>query len=118
MQDDLSVIAKDLENTIKQCDFTDMQREVLQLWRADKTMEDIGDILGITHVTVIQHINSIVKKIVNKNLEKYEDYYYLNVCKGKYKKCSRCDEVKLISHFDKDKTGAMGVKGMCKECRK
>jgi predicted DNA-binding protein YlxM (UPF0122 family) len=113
MQDDLSVIAKDLENTIRQCDFTDMQREVLQLWRADKTMEDIGDILGISKQTVNQHINSIVKKIYQKNLERYEDYYYLNVCKGEYKKCSRCGEVKLTSHFSKN---GGRLRSQCKKC--
>ena len=116
MQDDLSVIAKDLENTIRQCDFTDMQREVLQLWRADKTQEEIGDILGIKKNTVNQHINSIVKRIVDKNLEKYEDWYYLNVCKGEYKKCSRCGKVKLISQFNKNNRLKDGYESSCRTC--
>jgi hypothetical protein len=117
MQDDLSVIAKDLENTIRQCDFTDMQREVLQLLRADKTQEEIGEILGIKQPVVNKYIRLIVDKIYNKNLEKYEEWYYLNISKGKYKKCSQCGEVKLISKFDKNKNGTMGVRNTCKVCR-
>lgn len=116
LQDELSVIVRDLENTINECEFTETQWNVLKLLRKDKTQEEISDILYISKPTVNQHINHIVNKIYNKNLEKFTNYYYLNVCKGKYLKCSRCGEIKLVQYFDKN--GSRGYKSMCKECRK
>ena len=63
-----------------------------------------------------KHIDLIVNKIVNKNWDLYEEWYYLNICKGTYKKCSKCNEIKLTSQFDKN--GSRGYKSMCKQCRK
>ena len=116
MQDDISVIIRDLNNTIEECEFTKIQSDVLELLRKDKTQEDIGEILNIKQSTVNFHINAIVNKIYNKNLEKFTDFYYLNICKGEYKKCSKCGEIKLVSQFDKN--GKRGYMSMCKQCRK
>ena len=118
MQDDLSVIVKDLYNTISECEFTDIQKEVLQLLKKDKTQEDIGDILNVSQQMVNQHINAIVNKIVSKNWERYINWYYLNICRGTYKRCSECSEIKLTQYFDIDKTCKMGVKNICKVCSK
>jgi len=116
MQDDISVIIRDLNNAIKECEFTEIQSNVLELLREDKTQEDIGSLLSIDQSVVNRHIKAIVNKIYNKNLEKYTDFYYLNICKGKYKKCSICGNIKLISQFDKN--GKRGYMSMCKKCRK
>lgn len=116
MQDDLSVIIRDLNNTIEECEFTKMQSDVLELLRKDKTQEDMGHILNISKQVVNSHINAIVNRIYNKNLEKYTDWYYLNICKATYKKCSKCGEIKLIQEFDKN--GKQGYMSMCKKCRK
>lgn len=117
MQDDLSVIIRDLNNTIKECEFTDMQINVLKLLREDKTQEDIGNILNVDQSVINRHIKAIVNKIYNKNLEKYTDFYYLNICKGKYKKCSKCKKVKLANQFNKEPKGTMGLKSKCKKCQ-
>ncbi|MDU6996536.1 MAG: hypothetical protein E6356_16900 [Terrisporobacter othiniensis] len=116
MQDDVSVIIRDLNNTINECKFTYMQGNVLELLREDKTQEDIGNILNITQPVVNKHIQSIVNKIYNKNLEKYTDWYFMNIRKGEYIKCSQCNEIKLVSQFDKN--GSRGYMSMCKQCRK
>lgn len=116
MQNDLSVIIRDLNDTIDECEFTDMQQNVLELLREDKTQEEIGNILNITQPVVNKHIQAIVNKVYNKNLEKYTSWYFMNICKGEYIKCSKCNEIKLVSQFDKN--GSRGYKSMCKQCRK
>ena len=49
----------------------------------------------------------------------YPDWYYLNVEKGKYKRCSRCGRIKLAhnKYFSKNKTSKDGWYSICKECR-
>lgn len=115
MQDDISVIIRDLNNTIEECEFTKIQENVLELLREDKTQEDIGDILKVSQQMVNAHINAIVNKVYNKNLEKYTDWYYLNICKANYKKCSKCGEIKLISQFSKK---GNRLQSQCKQCQK
>lgn len=116
MQDDLSVIIRDLNDTIHECEFTNMQQNVLELLRKDKTQEEIGNILSITQPVVNKHIQAIVNKIYNKNLEKYTNWYFMNICKGEYIKCNKCNKIKLVSHFDKN--GSRGYMRTCKLCRK
>lgn len=116
MQDDLSVIIRDLNNTIKECEFTDMQSNVLELLREDKTQEDIGNMLNVDQSVINRHIKAIVNKICNRNLEKYTDFYYLNICKGKYKKCSTCGRIMLIEKFNKKNSTNDGYDTKCKEC--
>nr|DAY69848.1 MAG TPA: restriction endonuclease [Caudoviricetes sp.] len=38
-----------------------------------------------------------------------------NICKGEYKLCSKCNEVKLTNKFNKN--GKQGLMPMCKKCR-
>ena len=114
LQNDVACIVYDLDHTISSCDFTDMQSQVLKLYRKGKTQDDIGKILNISQPTVNKHLDLIVNKIVNKNWELYEEWYYLSVCYGVYKKCNRCNNVKLISNFSKN--GKYGVRPTCKSC--
>lgn len=116
LQNDVACIVYDLDHTISLCEFTDIQYQVLKLYRKEKTQEDIGKVLKINKSVVNRHINAIVNKIINKNWELYEDWYYLNISKATYKKCSKCGEIKLISQFDKN--GKQGYMSMCKKCRK
>ena len=50
--------------------------------------------------------NKIPKLIASTAEDEYLDNYYLNVEKGKYKKCSRCGKIKLAhnKYFSKNKT--------------
>mgnify|MGYP007111739138 CR=1 FL=1 len=49
----------------------------------------------------------------------YLDYYFLDVEKGKYKKCSRCGQIKLAhnKYFSKNKTSKDKFYSICKACR-
>lgn len=116
LQDDLSCILVDLENLINKIEFTKRQREVLDMWSNGLTTDTIAKELNLKPQTITCCLNSIVDLIVKQYEEDYENWYYLNIRKGTYKKCNKCGEIKLISQFDKN--GKKGLKPMCKKCRK
>lgn len=114
LSDDLSCIIMDLENLIRNIQFTDIQDEVLGLWRRDKTQDDIANILNITQPAVNKNIDKIVDKIIDQYIKEYEDWYYLNICKGEYKTCSKCKKAKLVRNFHKN--GGNRLRPRCKDC--
>ena len=63
--------------------------------------------------------NKIPKLIASAAEDQYLDWYYLNEKKGKYKKCSRCGQIKLAhnKYFSKNKTSKDGFYSICKDCR-
>ena len=63
--------------------------------------------------------NKIPKLIASAAEDQYLSWYYLNVEKGKYKRCSRCGTIKLATnkYFSKNKTSRDGYYSICKECR-
>ncbi len=63
--------------------------------------------------------NKIPNLIASAAEDDFLDWYYLNVEKGKYKRCSRCGEIKLAhnKYFSKNKTSKDGFYSICKECR-
>ncbi len=72
----------------------------------------------------LEYISSLWRKKIPKLIaETAEDdllnWYFLNIKKGKYKKCSRCKEIKLAhnKYFSKNKTSKDGFYSICKKCR-
>lgn len=63
--------------------------------------------------------NKIPKLIALQAELDYLDWYYLQVEKGKYKKCSRCGEIKLAHNkfFSKNNSSKDGFYSICKCCR-
>ena len=63
--------------------------------------------------------NKIPKLIASVAEDEWLDWYYLNIEKGKYKKCSRCGQIKLAhnKYFSKNKTSKDGFYSICKSCR-
>ena len=77
---------------------------------------------GIKHS--MEYISSLWRKkipkiIAEKAQEDYLIWYYTEVEKGKWKRCSRCGEVKLAHNkfFSKNKTSKDGFYSICKCCR-
>mgnify|MGYP003405023299 FL=1 len=63
--------------------------------------------------------NKIPNLIASAAEDEYLDWYYLNVEKGKYKRCSRCGQIKLAhnKYFSKNNTSKDGFYSICKCCR-
>ena len=77
---------------------------------------------GIKHS--LEYISSLWRKKIPKLIasqaeDEYLYWYYLNIEKGKYKKCSRCGQIKLAhnKYFSKNKTSRDGFYSICKCCR-
>ena len=77
---------------------------------------------GIKHS--LEYISSLWRKkipalIASTAEDQYLEWYYSNVEKGKYKRCSRCGEIKLAhnKYFSKNKTSKDGFYSICKSCR-
>ena len=63
--------------------------------------------------------NKIPKMIAAAAEDQYLNWYYMNVEPGKFKKCSRCGQIKLAhnKYFSKNKTSKDSFYSICKECR-
>lgn len=112
---DIDCILYDLGRVLKKVKFTDKQKEVLDLWMKGGTIKNIAKELNKPTGKVCNFLDRIVNKIVEIYKEELEDWYYLNVCKGEYKKCNVCGEIKLTNKFNKN--GKQGLMPMCKKCR-
>lgn len=63
--------------------------------------------------------NKIPKLIASAAEDEYLEWYYTTQEKGKFKKCSRCGQIKLAhnKYFSKNKTSKDGFYSICKACR-
>lgn len=63
--------------------------------------------------------NKIPKMIAEAATDDFMDWYYLTIEKGKYKRCSRCGQIKLAHnrYFSKNKSSKDGFYSICKCCR-
>lgn len=107
----------DLMNIMKKCKFTERQKEILDLWLRDYSVTEIAEVLDIDSSTVSKMFNVILKNIIKKYNEQYEDWIGFNYKKSEWKQCSKCGDTKITKRFDKDKTCKMGVKPYCKDCK-
>lgn len=114
LQDDLSCILVDLENLINKIEFTDKQRKVLELWSNGLATGEISKKLNVKPNTVVSCLNGVLDLIIKQYEKEYEEWYYLNIRKGEYKRCNKCGNVKLVSQFGKN--GKKGLRSCCKKC--
>lgn len=91
-----------------------------------KTNNEIQRILeekhGIKHsVEYISSLwrNKIPKLLAEQEQNNYLVWYYTQIERGKWKRCSRCGEIKLAHNrfFSKNKTSKDGYYSICKACR-
>ena len=83
-----------------------------------KSLGSIADYMNCTKQFVSTTYNNIIKKIIKRYEVVYEDWYYMNICRGKYKKCNKCGKIKLLTtnYFGKDASKNDGFKYNCKQC--
>lgn len=99
----------------------------LLIYKIDgKQNVEIQDLLeaefGIKHsVEYISSLwrNKIPKLLAEQEKKDYLIWYYTEVERGNWKKCSRCGEIKLANNkfFSKNKTSKDGFYSICKDCR-
>lgn len=116
---DLGILIYDLDQLLNNIYLSPTEKKILDLYRAEDSVTiDIAKELKRSHQFVLSSLNRICDKVVNKYEEVYEDWYYLNKVKGKYKTCSCCGIPKLANerYFSPDKRNKDGLQGICKKC--
>ena len=88
---------------------TDIQKALLEEFQVTHSLEYISSLWR----------NKIPKLIASVAEDEYLFQYYQETKKGKYKKCSRCGQIKLShnKYFSKNKTSKDGFYSICKCCR-
>lgn len=73
---------------------------------------------SVEHISSLWR-NKIPKMIAEQAQRNYLEWYYTNVEKGYWKRCSRCGQIKLghTKFFSKNKTSKDGWYSICKNCR-
>ena len=84
----------------------------------EKLQEEFGIKHSVEYISSLWR-NKIPKLIASEAEDRILDNYFLNNMKGKYKRCSRCGEIKLAhnKYFSKNKTSKDGFYSICKCCR-
>ena len=84
----------------------------------EKIEEEFGIKHSLEYISSLWR-NKIPKIIASEAEDQLLDWYFLDQMKGKYKRCSRCGQVKLAhnKYFSKNKTSTDGFYSICKSCR-
>ena len=84
----------------------------------EKIQEEFGIKHSVEYISSLWR-NKIPKLIASEAEDRLLNWYFLDEMKGKYKKCSRCGEIKLAhnKYFSKNKTSKDGFYSICKCCR-
>ena len=88
----------------------------------EKIQELILEEFNVKHS--VEYISSLWRKkipkiIADAAIDEWMSWYYLTQERGKYKRCSKCGQIKLAHnrYFSKNKTSKDGFYSICKVCR-
>lgn len=103
-----------LYRKIVDCKIAGMQNIDIQ----EKLEEEFGIKHSLEYISSLWR-NKIPKILASDAEDQLLDWYFLNEMKGKYKRCSRCGQIKLAhnKYFSKNKTSKDGFYSICKSCR-
>lgn len=116
--DDLSLVLYDLELLMNNIEIREEDLDIVNKYRGGISQDDIVKELGVSQQNVSQIINKLSDNVIQEYENIYEDWYYLDRVKGKYKKCSKCGEIKLHNKFRKDALKIDGLRYNCRQCDK
>ena len=87
----------------------DIQKALLEEFNVEHSLEYISSLF----------CKKIPRLVADQALDDYLNWYYTTQAKGKYKKCSRCGQIKLAhnKYFSLNKTSKDHFYSICKECR-
>ena len=97
----------------------DMKIDGLQNVEIQKKLEEeFGVKHSLEYISSLWR-NKIPKLIASAAEDEFLNYYYLEIEKGQYKKCTRCGQIKLAhnKYFSRNKTSRDGFYSICKCCR-
>ena len=118
--DMLDVLEKGKENRyeILERENNDKSKKRINIYKdCIYNITDLANELKISVSDTYRTYNTIAEKISDAYVEWYEDnIYYIKKVKGKYKRCSRCGEVKLLHRFYEEPKGKDGRKNICINC--
>ena len=86
----------------------------------------LNELNEVLHIEVPQRtlsgwINNIIpNKLLNTYEKQLEDWIWINRRKGSYKKCTKCNSIKLAvddRYFRKNSSSKDGLRSMCKTCQ-
>lgn len=115
---DLDIILLDFElllnNMIKNNKFEDIEIKIIKFYNKGYKYIEISRELGVSLITIKRKIGTIVSKIKKYIDKSYYNWYYLNISKGKYKKCIVCGRNNLIGNFVQVKSDFVNT--CCEDC--
>jgi len=116
-RDAVEFFRRQMQYYIDECNFNGTQLYIIQELRNGRTLLDIGNFLESRKQNIYNILTVIVNTIIKKHNEEIEDWYYLNIVKGTYKKCKECGEVLLVNSFDVKTDMKDKYNKICKICQ-
>ncbi|WP_144509946.1 hypothetical protein [Bacillus sp. FJAT-22090] len=110
-----------LDETIKECNLSEEQMKIIELYEHGLTHQEIAIELGMgSKENIKKRINTICKEVVKQNLWNWRKVNYKNTLDLKMKKCSKCkDELPATDEFYYSKNDSEdGFHSQCKSCFK
>lgn len=122
---DLRFIMMDLDNLIENTKLQSYEKRIIVMKIDGCNAEEILDTLFNEYGFEWDdsYLSEVYREIIPKKISQqykieYEDWYYREVERGQYKRCSKCGEIKLVNKFGKDTRNNDGYKSICRECDK
>lgn len=93
---------------------------ILEAYRNDKNMYDLAEHMDTTFQNIYKRVTMALNLVQRQMIEDYElDYYYTEIVRGNWKKCSKCGEIypRNEYYWSKDKRLSDGLRSYCKKCQ-
>lgn len=104
MHDDMWAILRDFEDILKDTKLSKVEKIICKMLMKDKTVKEIGSEIrkkdqSFSNAKIYRYIDKIIpSKLKDTYMKNIDRWLYTEMIKGQWKKCSKCNEVKLISN--------------------